>query len=104
MSDQVNSPDHYRQGAIECIEAIDAMASQISDGVMSYYLCAVLKYVWRHEYKGNPVQDLKKAAWYLDRAIRRVEQDESKKSSEAGGQVRASRESSPWHRKWISTE
>jgi hypothetical protein len=29
----------------------------------------VLKYVWRYRYKGKPVEDLKKARWYLDRLI-----------------------------------
>lgn len=67
--DAVNSPEHYRAGEIECIDAIKAMTSQFTDGCVGYCLGNVLKYIWRHERKDNPIQDLEKAAWYLDKAI-----------------------------------
>jgi hypothetical protein len=69
MSDPVNNPAHYQRGAIECIQAIEAMTAPWRDGSVSYCLGNVLKYIWRHSAKESPLEDLKKAAWYLDRAI-----------------------------------
>ena len=37
----------------------------------------VIKYVARHRYKKNPVEDLKKAKWYLERLIQQYEQQEN---------------------------
>jgi hypothetical protein len=71
--DMVNHPPHYTQGGIECIEAIEAMMSNPAwDASQGYLLGNVLKYIWRHADKA-PVESLKKARWYLDRAIRHVE-------------------------------
>jgi hypothetical protein len=63
-SDPVN-PSHYKQGGIECIEAIKAATG---DGFIGYVWGNVLKYLWRWPKKGG-VDDLKKARWYLDRLI-----------------------------------
>ncbi len=62
------SPSHYKQGAIECIEAIKAATG---DGFIGYLRGNVLKYLWRWPKKGG-VEDLKKAQWYLDRLIKEV--------------------------------
>jgi hypothetical protein len=32
-----------------------------------------MKYLWRYDYKGKPVEDLKKAQWYLARLTEEVE-------------------------------
>jgi hypothetical protein len=64
-ADPVN-PSHYKQGGIECIEAIKAATG---DGFISYVWGNVLKYLWRWPKKGG-VDDLKKARWYLDRLIK----------------------------------
>jgi hypothetical protein len=66
-SDPVN-PSHYKQGGIECIEAIKAATG---DGFIGYVWGNVLKYLWRWPKKGG-VDDLKKARWYLDRLIQEV--------------------------------
>jgi hypothetical protein len=66
-SDFIN-PNHYKQGGIECIEAIKAATG---DGFISYVWGNVLKYLWRWPKKGG-VDDLKKARWYLDRLIKEV--------------------------------
>lgn len=61
--DPVNSPDHYSSGNIECI---DAMRSAFGDdAVMTYCRIAAFKYIWRADQKGAPVQDVRKAIWYL---------------------------------------
>jgi hypothetical protein len=66
-ADSIN-PSHYKQGGIECIEAIKAATG---DGFISYVWGNVLKYLWRWPKKGG-VDDLKKARWYLDRLIQEV--------------------------------
>ena len=73
-TDAVAHPSHYTQGGIECI---DAMESALTHAEFVGYLRAnVLKYIWRYDRKGAPVEDLRKAAWYLDRLTREVGRDE----------------------------
>ena len=61
-SDHVNHPPHYTAGGIETITFIEAKD-------LNYRLGNVIKYVSRAEKKGDPLADLKKARWYLDREI-----------------------------------
>jgi len=70
VSDVVNKPEHYRQGGLECIEAIEASMSR--EEFQGYLKGNIEKYVWRYRYK-NGVQDLHKARWYLDRLILALE-------------------------------
>lgn len=65
--DSVNRPTHYASGGIECIEAIKASMGQ--EAFLGYLKGNVQKYLWRYEKKVNPVEDLKKARWYLERLI-----------------------------------
>jgi hypothetical protein len=65
-SDYVNHPPHYKQGDIECIDAIKAA---LGDGYKYYLQGSIIKYIWRCEHKENTVQDLQKASWYLQRLI-----------------------------------
>lgn len=60
--DMVNSPSHYNTGKIEVIEAID-------DWKLGFYEGQVVKYVARAKHKGNEIENLKKAQWYLNRLI-----------------------------------
>jgi len=62
--DLVNSPKHYNQGDIECIDAIRAMLNP--EEFIGYLRGNSLKYRWRFRYK-NGVQDLDKAEWYENR-------------------------------------
>ena len=62
----VNHPSHYNSGNIEVIDAIE-------DWRLDFNAGNVVKYVARHQHKANPVEDLKKARWYLDRIIQRLE-------------------------------
>ena len=71
VNDQVNHPYHYTQGGIECIEALEAAMSE--DAFKGYCKGNILKYLWRYESKGNPIQDLLKAQWYLERLIQKHE-------------------------------
>ena len=63
--DVVNSPSHYNQAGVECIEAIAAA----TDNGFEYYLQGnIIKYIWRYRYK-NGIEDLKKAQWYINKLI-----------------------------------
>lgn len=61
-NDPVNKPAHYNFGKYEVIDVID-------DWKLGYHLGNVVKYVARAPYKGEEIQDLKKAIWYLQRKI-----------------------------------
>ena len=63
--DMVNSPPHYNQAGIECI---DAIAAATNEGYQFYLQGNVIKYIWRYRYK-NGVEDLRKAQWYLQELI-----------------------------------
>lgn len=63
--DNIN-PNHYKQGAVECIVAIES--SMTPEQFKGYLKGNLLKYMWRYENKGG-VEDLKKAQWYLNRLI-----------------------------------
>lgn len=67
--DMVNSPPHYNEAGIECI---DALAAALGDGFEFYLQGNIMKYLWRYRYK-NGTEDLKKARWYLDKLITEVE-------------------------------
>jgi hypothetical protein len=67
-SDPVNHPAHYKVGGIETIDFIEAKG-------LGYHIGNVVKYITRAGHKGttNGLEDLKKARWYLDRAIEKNE-------------------------------
>ena len=60
--DAVNHPAHYKVGGIETIDFIEAKK-------LGYNLGNVVKYITRSDHKGNRLQDLRKAQWYLEREI-----------------------------------
>lgn len=67
MKDMVNSPDHYTQGSIECIDAIEEVVKHL-DGMEAMCTGNAIKYLWRWRHK-NGAEDLKKAVWYIQRMI-----------------------------------
>jgi len=64
-ADMVNHPPHYKAGGIETIDFIEAKN-------LGYNLGNVVKYVSRADLKGNKLEDLQKAKWYLERAIANI--------------------------------
>jgi len=66
VPDQVNNPAHYTHGKWEVIEVLEEFFS--TDPL----LWQVGKYILRHEHKQNSIQDLEKAAWYLNRKINKL--------------------------------
>jgi hypothetical protein len=69
--DLVNSPPHYNQAGIECV---DAIAAATDDGFQYYLQGNIIKYLWRYRYK-NGIQDLEKAQWYLNKLIETLEEE-----------------------------
>ena len=66
--DSVNHPKHYTEhpSGIECIQITEHM---------NFNLGNAIKYLWRTGKKENRIEDLKKAAWYINREIKRVENE-----------------------------
>jgi len=62
MIDPVNNPEHYIQGGIECIDAIEAALTP--EEFRGFCKGNALKYIWRERHKGGE-ESLKKANWYL---------------------------------------
>ena len=71
---QVNHPSHYNQGSIEAIDAMVAAFGE--EAVIAFCKINAFKYIWRAGCKeGSPdVEDMRKAQWYIDKAISLKEQ------------------------------
>ena len=65
ISNAIDHPSHYNRGKIEVIDFIE-------DQGLSFHLGNVIKYISRAGSKGDKLEDLKKARWYLDRYINEV--------------------------------
>lgn len=68
MTEKINHPDHYNQhpAGIECIDVIEAF---------NFNLGSAMKYIWRTGLKSEEeaIDDLRKARWYIEREIERLE-------------------------------
>lgn len=62
----VNHPDHYNANpsGVEAIDVIEHLTFNVGNAI---------KYLWRADHKGKQIEDLKKARWYVDREIQRLE-------------------------------
>lgn len=69
MSDSVDHTSHYNShpSGIECIDVVEHMNFCVGNAI---------KYLWRACWKGKMLEDLKKARWYIDREIARLERME----------------------------
>lgn len=72
MPDNVNHPAHY-QGNIECIDAITVAVEDLS-GIEAVCTANAIKYLWRWKRK-NGIEDLRKAHWYIQRLIGKIENE-----------------------------
>ena len=65
VNDNVNHPPHYttHPSGVECITITEHM---------NFCIGNALKYLWRADLKNNATEDLKKAAWYINREIERI--------------------------------
>lgn len=64
--DMVNHPPHYKQGGVECIDAIRAALTP--EEFRGYCKGNALKYVWRELHKGGN-ESMRKAVWYIDKEL-----------------------------------
>lgn len=67
IHDTVNHPPHYTShpSGVECIDVVEHMGFNLGNAI---------KYIWRADEKGAALEDLHKAAWYLEREIQRRQQ------------------------------
>ncbi|OYO16615.1 hypothetical protein CGZ93_17805 [Enemella dayhoffiae] len=65
MSNNVDHPPHYtaHPSGVECIQITEHMGFSLGNAV---------KYIWRADLKGDAVEDLRKARWYIDRELQRI--------------------------------
>jgi hypothetical protein len=71
MADEtVNHPRHYNAhpSGVECIDVVEHMGFNLGNAI---------KYIWRADEKGNALEDLRKAAWYVQREIEKRQREES---------------------------
>ena len=68
VCDNVNHPSHYTSGQIEVIDFIE-------DKELGFHLGNAVKYISRAGRKNpdKPIEDLRKAVWYINRQIKRLE-------------------------------
>lgn len=70
MNERVNHPEHYTAGVIECIDALEAATAGL-EGIEAVCTANAIKYLWRWKRK-NGIEDLQKAAWYIERLIKKL--------------------------------
>jgi len=68
--DAVNHPPHYTKGRFETIDVLEDIIQFYPDPVLASQVWQTLKYLSRAPHKHDLVEDLEKARWYLERAIR----------------------------------
>ena len=72
--DNVNHPEHYTQGTVECIDAIEAATAGLT-GIEAVSTGNAIKYLWRWRRKGG-ADDLRKAKWYINRLLGEMDRSE----------------------------
>lgn len=62
---KINISEQFKNGKIEAIEVIE-------DWKLGFNLGNAVKYISRCEHKGTKEQDIKKAIWYLERELKKI--------------------------------
>ena len=73
--DMVNHPSHYTSGGVECIDARTSALSSYEDSVDLWLVGQVIKYLWRAPLKGKYEEDIKKAQFYLNRLVEKIDEN-----------------------------
>ena len=66
MANKVDHPDHYNIGTIETIEYLESLGT-----AEDFCSANAIKYISRYKHKGNPLQDLEKAMWYINYLVKK---------------------------------
>lgn len=74
MNDPVNHPAHYTSHPAKCACGNGVECIQITEH-MNFCVGNAVKYLWRHGAKGDPIENLEKARWYIDREISRLKRE-----------------------------
>ena len=74
--EKVVHPSHYNMTSRETIETIKDLTGT---GFKGFLAGSVIKYLGRYPYKDNPLQDLKKCRWYIEKLIKEVENEQMQK-------------------------
>jgi hypothetical protein len=69
VKDNIN-PNHYKQGGVECIDALEAATVNLK-GIEAVCTANAIKYLWRWKEK-NGHEDLEKALWYINRLLHKL--------------------------------
>jgi len=72
----IDHPSHYNQGGVETIDSIKSVTGDEYNG---YLAGNVIKYMGRYKHKGNPIKDLQKALWHIEKLIKEIEEKEIQK-------------------------
>ena len=80
MNKNVDHPSHYNQGTYEVIDVIE-------DWNLGFNKGNAIKYIARSEYKGNEIEDLEKAVWYLNREIKNKKLNKELEEAKAEGTI-----------------
>lgn len=77
MEDLVNHPSHYisPSGRMEVIDVIENFTSDLQ-GMDAICTANAIKYILRWAHKDHPVEDLKKARWYINKLIDILEESD----------------------------
>jgi len=81
FDDPIN-PSHYIQGDIECIDAMEACSTD--EEFVGHLRLTAIKYLWRLNDKGDPVENARKAKWYVRQLIAKLEEIEETRSDLEG--------------------
>jgi hypothetical protein len=73
MMPDTGDRDYYREGSIECIDAIKSALGQ--EGFIAFLRGQVIKYNWRLRGKGQAHEDSIKATWYQNRLTKELADD-----------------------------
>ena len=70
-ADKIDHPPHYTShpSGVECVTVTEHMGFNLGNAI---------KYIWRADLKGDAIEDLKKAAWYIAREIAKREREAAK--------------------------
>jgi hypothetical protein len=77
--ENVKHPEHYCKLGASCAKCQRPIECITIAERFNFNLGCVIKYIWRHEHKYDPLEDLQKAQWYLQREIMRIEEERLKK-------------------------
>ena len=73
--EMVQSPSHYNQGKVECIEAMISAFGE--EEVRVFCKINAFKYLWRLGHKDEEKQEIGKIKWYLDKYLELKESNEN---------------------------